>query len=157
MLAALGWGEYERGDLCAYLSSNMPVHLHMIGAFERLYLILRDSSYTSALGDRGYLALPASVRLWAPDELKERIMDEHGRPGNCFLVEYDGRTPLPDGTWVGRPDGVWLTCTRCGASPSAYDGTAKEGCPECGWVGNKEEQLAFEEYESKYAERRNRP
>lgn len=149
MLTALGWEEYKRRTLRGYLFSNLPTHLYQVRDFARLYLILRDGSYTSVLGYAGYVALPASVRLWAPDELKAGHRDEHGRPGSCFIVEYD-TSPLADGTWSRPPDGIWLECVRCGASPSAYDGSAKAGCPECGWSGSEEERLAFQQLGTKY-------
>jgi len=150
MLAAVGWEEYTRKTITGYLCFNLPIHLHQVRDFERLYLLLRDSSYSSVLGYTGYVALPASVRLWFPDELKTYHRDEHGKPGSCFIVELD-TCPLPDGTWSRPPDGTWLECVRCGADPSAYDGSAKMGCPQCGWTGCEEERLAFQRLEARYS------
>ena len=108
MLAILGWSDYEHGNLAGYLLSHLPAHLHQAKQFDRVYLSLRDPHYLSALGVMRYRALPPAVRLWMPDEFKEKFDDEHGKPGDWLILQYDGYRP---------PDSIWRTCVKCHCHP----------------------------------------
>ena len=134
MLAEFGWREYELGIISGYLLYNFVAHLHKIKQFNRVYLVLHDIQYISALGVARYRRLPPAVRLWVPDELKINLDDEHGKPGDWRIIQYDGYRP---------PDSIWQTCTSCGCSPNYYGDSNRTNCPECGWAGSEEERAVL--------------
>ena len=134
MLADLGWSHYESGNISGYCLSNFVTHLHQTKQFTRVHFVMCDIQYISALGLARYRRLPPAVKLWVPGELKINLDDEHGKPGDWRIIQYDGYRP---------PDSIWQTCTNCGCSPYYYDDSKRTNCPQCGWAGSEEESTAF--------------
>ncbi|MCC6795288.1 MAG: hypothetical protein IT366_09240, partial [Candidatus Hydrogenedentes bacterium] len=141
-LVKLGIESYRRGVglLPEYFVRNLPAHLHTVRYYEQLYLLLRDTAYTTSLGIRGYESLPAKVRRWASWKLQREIL-EGGWVGEWCYVEFDAD---PN---TSRFSTVWRVCHEC---LSWIDGPQPDLCPRCGWRGDKDERKAFDKLEAQY-------
>jgi len=134
---------------------EVAYHLHASREYQQLYMILRDSGYTSVLGENGFDSLPSCVKLWAPEyyyphrsSVKfespvRQVGDTYyiGKAGDCRIIHRVGRPP----------DSIYAECVRCGFFADAYDHDEWKDhriCPECGWIGNETERIAYNELES---------
>ncbi len=146
MLADFGWSVFESAVILPpFIARNLPVHLHEVQQYERLYLIFRDSTYTRVLGEGGYAMLPSRVKLWSPERWARDTL-YIGRVGDCRIVERVGSPP----------DSIWVECLKCGFFTDAYDHDEWKDpkvCPACGWGGSEAERSAFELLETSMAKK----
>jgi hypothetical protein len=149
LLADHGWKLYtnKMATLPSYLIANLPVHLHVVMDYEHLYLIFRDVAFTEALGTH-YVRLPPRVKRWSPTKMQREIL-EAGWVGEWFYWEFNA-----DPNSKSFSD-AWHVCQACEFFVGGN--ILPSSCPCCGWAGDKNERIVFDELEAQYGKAKGEP